>query len=81
MENIVNNPAPVQEKGDGGGPSYLIGVLILVIFVGVLLYFAIPAIKNAGPLEVNVPAPEVEVVIPENVNVETTPTEPTTPTE
>lgn len=81
MENVVNNPAPVQEKGNDGGTGFLIGAIILIVFVGVLLYFAIPAIKNMGPLQVNVPAPEVEVVIPENVNVETTPTAPTTPTE
>lgn len=81
MENVVNNPAPVQEKGSNEGTGFLIGAVILVIFVGVLLYFAIPAIKNMGPLQVNVPAPEVKVVVPDDINVKTTPTTPTAPTE
>lgn len=78
MENIVNNPAPqapVQEKGNSGGTGFLIGTILLVIFVGVLLYFAIPAIKNMGPVQVSVPAPEVKVVVPDDINVKTTPTE------
>lgn len=81
MENIVNNPAPAQGSGNSGGSGFLVGVIVLIIFVGILLYFGIPAIRNMGPLQVNVPAPEVKVVVPENVNVETTPTAPTTPTQ
>ncbi len=76
MENVVNNPAPAQGNGNDGGTGFLIGVIVLIIFVGVLLYFGIPAIRNMGPLQVNMPAPEVKVIVPENVNVETTPTAP-----
>ena len=64
MTTVVNNPAPVQEKGDGGGTGFLIGVVVLIAFVAVLLYFAIPAIKNMGPVQVNVPAPQVNVQAP-----------------
>lgn len=77
MENIVNNPAPVQEVAKNEGTGFLIGTLVLILFVGVLLYFAIPAIKNMGPLQVNVPAPDVKIIVPDNVNVTTTPTVPT----
>lgn len=80
MENVVNNPAPTQEGGDKG-TGFLIGAVILVIFVAVLLYFGIPAIKNMGPVQVNVPAPDVKVIVPDNVNVQTTPSVPVTPTE
>jgi hypothetical protein len=70
METVVNNPTPVQESVDKGGTGFLIGTIILVIFFGILLYFAIPAIKNMGPIQVNVPAPQV--VVPDNIKVETT---------
>jgi hypothetical protein len=75
METVVNNPTPVQESGDKGGTGFLIGTIILVIFVGVLLYFAIPAIKNMGPIQVNVPAPQV--IVPDKIQVETTTPVPT----
>ena len=78
MTTVVNNPAPASEKGDSGGVGFLIGSIILVVFVAILLYFAIPAIKNMGPVQVNVPAPQV--VVPDKINVETTPSE-TAPSE
>ena len=46
MSTIVNNPAPVQDSGNNNGFGFLIGTIILIAFVGILLYFAIPAIKN-----------------------------------
>jgi hypothetical protein len=77
MTTVVNNPAPVQDKGDGGGTGFLIGAVILVAFVAALLYFAIPAIKNMGPLQVNVPTPQINIPAPQ-VNVQA-PAVPTTP--
>lgn len=74
MTTVVNSPTPTQ---DSGGSGFLLGAILLIIFVGVLLYFGIPAIKNMGPVQVNVPAPQV--VVPDNVNVTQTPT-PVAPT-
>jgi len=82
MTTVVNNPAPqapLQEKENKGGAGFLIGVIILVVFLGIVLYFAIPAIKNMGPIQLNIPAINVsapQVNIPNNVNV-TTGTTPT----
>lgn len=70
MTTVVNNPTPTQ---DSGGSGFLIGAIILIIFVAVLLYFGIPALKNMGPIQVNVSAPQV--VVPENINVTTTETQ------
>ncbi len=64
MTTVVNNPTPAP---DNGGTGFLIGTVILVLFVGILLYFAIPAIKNAGPIQVNVPAPQV--TLPDTIKV------------
>jgi hypothetical protein len=65
MTTVVNNPTPTQESGGNG---FLIGVVIFVIFVSVLLYFGIPAIKNMGPVQINVPAVQVNVPTPQ-VNI------------
>jgi hypothetical protein len=67
MTTVVNNPAPAP---DSGGSGFLIGIIILVGFVAVLLYFGIPAIKRMGPVQLNVPAPQV--VIPDKIDVNVT---------
>jgi len=59
MVTVINNPA---SKTDEGGSSFLIGIIVLIGFIMVLLYFGIPAIKN-----IKVPTPQV--VIPDKINV------------
>ncbi len=78
MTTIVNNPAPAPER-DGGGMGFLIGAIVLIALVAVLLYFGIPAIKNMGPVQVNVPTPQVNVPapqinVPNKIDVTVTPT-------
>ena len=79
MTTIVNSPAPViTSPSDEGGSGFLIGILVLVGFLAVALYFGIPAIKNLGPLQVNVPSPQInvaapQVVVPDKVNVKVVP--------
>jgi hypothetical protein len=65
MATIINNPAPSSESS--GGTSLLIGIILLIGFVAILFYFGIPAIKRMGPVQVNIPAPEV--VMPDKINV------------
>ena len=64
MTTIVNNPAPAENSG---GNVFLIGVIILIGFVALLLYFGIPAIRRMGPIQLDIPAPKV--VIPDKINV------------
>lgn len=64
MTTIVNGTTP---SSDSGGVGFLLGAIIIVGFVGVLLYFGIPAIQRMGPIRVNIPAPQV--VMPDKVNV------------
>ena len=82
MTTIVNNPAPVQtpapETQDRGGTGFLIGAVLLILFVAALLYFGIPAIKRMGPIQIQANVPTPQVVVPNNINVTTTPE--TTPT-
>lgn len=64
MSTVVNNPAPVA---DSSGNGFLIGSVLLIAFVAVLLYFGIPIVRNMGPIQVNVPAPQV--VMPDKIEV------------
>lgn len=55
MATIINNPQPVETtKSSGNG--FLIGVIILVIFVLILLYYGLPYLRSGfGAPQVNVP--------------------------
>ena len=71
MTTVVNNPAPAAAPAEStGGSSFLIGIVILVGFVLVLLYFGIPALRRMGPVQVNVPVPQVNVPNKIDVNVQ-----------
>jgi hypothetical protein len=66
MTTIINSPAPEQNNN---GFGFLIGAIILVGFVALLLYFGIPAVKQMNPIQVNVPAPQVEMPDKIDINV------------
>lgn len=67
MSTVVNNPAPT---GDSGGNSFLIGVILLIVFVVILFYFGLPVIRNMAPAQLNIPAPQV--VVPDKIDVNVT---------
>jgi hypothetical protein len=78
MTTIINSPTPDSSGNNGSG--FLIGTLILVGLVALVLYFGIPAVRNMGPIQVNVPAPQInvdtpEVVVPDSVDVTVVPAE------
>lgn len=64
MTVVVNNPPQTTEQS---GSSFLMGAILLIGFVAILLYFGIPALQRMGPIQLNVPAPQV--VIPDKINV------------
>lgn len=64
MTTIVNNPTP---QTDSSGSGFLIGAVVLIGFVAVLLWFGIPVLRNMGPIQLNVPAPQV--VVPGDIDV------------
>lgn len=65
MATIVNNPAP---SGDSGGTGMLIGVILLIVFVVLLLYFGLPVIRRATQAPA---APEINVPEQIDINVQT----------
>ena len=66
MTTIVNSPNPSNDNGNGG---LIIGIFVLIILGLVFFYYGIPALKNLRPVEVNIPAPEINVPNEIDVNV------------
>jgi Na+-transporting methylmalonyl-CoA/oxaloacetate decarboxylase gamma subunit len=69
MTTVVNNPAP---QADTGGNGFLIGIIVFIGFVAIFLFFGIPALRRMGPVEVNAPAPQVNLPNKIDVNVNQT---------
>lgn len=64
MTTIVNSTTPTENSN---GPGLLIGIVAIIGFTILFIYFVIPAIRNMGPIQLNVPAPQV--VVPGKVDV------------
>jgi hypothetical protein len=67
MTTVVNNPAPAASNG---GSGFLIGAILLIVFVLIVWFFGIPALRQAGTGQapaVTVPTPQV--VIPDKIDV------------
>ncbi len=71
MTTIVNSPTPSSETGGNNSFGFLLGMIVLVGFVAVLLYFGIPALQPMGPAQINVPA--TNIVLPDKVDVNVQP--------
>lgn len=56
MATVVNNPAPSNDSS-GNGMGFLLGIIILVLFVLGLLYFGLPYLRSGfgGGTQVNIP--------------------------
>jgi len=63
MTTVVNSPSPSGDNGFG----FLIGVLVLVFLGFLFFYYGIPAIRNMGPVKVQVDTPNI--VVPNQVDV------------
>jgi hypothetical protein len=66
MTTIVNSPSPSNNSGNGG---LFLGIIILIVFGLVFFYYGIPALKNLRPVEINVPAPQINVPNEVDINV------------
>ena len=69
MTTIVNNPTPTNDEG---GNNFTIQIILIAVFVVILFYFGIPAIRHMGPIQVNTPPPQVTVPGKIDVNVKQT---------
>lgn len=64
MTTIVNSAQPTNESK---GSEMLIGIIALIGFALLFIYFGLPAIRNMRPLELNTPAPQI--VVPGKIDV------------
>ena len=69
MTTIVNNPTP----SDNNSTGLIIGIFIFIILALVFFYYGLPALKTIGTLQINVPAPVIE--IPDQIDVNVNPAE------
>ncbi len=70
MTTIVNSPSP---NGDNNSVGIIFGVIALIIFGLIFVYFGIPALRKIGTPQINIPAPVINVPDKIDVNVEQTP--------
>lgn len=57
MATVVNNtPTATPATNGSNGTGFLLGIILLILFVGALLYYGLPALNRAssGP-NINVP--------------------------
>lgn len=57
MATTVVNTTPAQTGSDSNGMGFILGIIVLVAFVGILFYFGLPYIQHGfgGGVQVNVP--------------------------
>jgi len=67
MATIVNSPSPSGDNGMG----FLIGILVVVAVGLLFFYYGLPALRNMGPVKVEVATPAI--VLPSTVQVEVKP--------
>lgn len=58
MATIVNNPPANQTaEGSSGGMGFLLGIILLIVFLAVLFIYILPAIgQNFTGSSVNIPS-------------------------
>lgn len=69
MTTIITGATP---NNNSNGYGLLIAVIVIIGFIIVLFYFGIPVIKNLSPVQLNVPAPQINVPNKLDVNVNQT---------
>ncbi len=63
MTTVVNNPSGQSESG---GYGFFLGVIALVVFGIIFIYFGIPAFRQMGTPQITVPT---EVQMPDKIDV------------
>ncbi len=53
MATIVNNPAPVADSN--GGMGMIFGLIALFVFAYLFIMYGLPAIKQIGSPQINIP--------------------------
>lgn len=67
MTTIVNTPPASNESG--GNMGMIVGLIVLIVMAFLFFVYGLPAIRNMGPAQINVPAPQVNIPSKIDVNV------------
>lgn len=67
MTTIVNTPPAVNDSG--GNMGMIIGLIVLIVMAFLFFFYGLPAIKNIGATQINIPAPQINVPSKIDVNV------------
>lgn len=54
MATIVNTPA-ASEPSSNSGMGFLLGVILLIVFMFLLFYYGLPALRSSASPQINVP--------------------------
>jgi hypothetical protein len=57
MATTIVNPAPNNNSSDNNGMGFLVGAIVLIVFVVLFFVYALPYIRglNSSGIQVNVP--------------------------
>jgi len=61
MATTIINPQPSTNVSNGSGIGFLIGAIVLVVFLALVFFYAVPFIRGLsgnGGVQVNVPVPK-----------------------
>jgi hypothetical protein len=63
MATTIVNPAPSKNSSTGSGMGFLLGAIVLIVFLALFFVYALPFIRGlSGGVQVTVP-------VPKNINV------------
>lgn len=71
MATVVNNP-PANTDGGNGGNGFLLGVIVLIVFVILFVFYGLPMLGNTAN-NAGVQTPQVNVPDSVDVNVKQQP--------
>jgi len=57
MATTIVNPAPNNNSSDNNGMGFLLGIIVLIVFVILFFVYALPYIRGltSGGIQINVP--------------------------
>ncbi|HUQ85860.1 MAG TPA: hypothetical protein VM077_06070 [Candidatus Limnocylindrales bacterium] len=72
MATVVNNPPAAAPSEGGGGSGFLLGIIVLIVFVILFVFYGLPMLNNTAS-NAGVQAPQVNVPDKVDVNVKQQP--------